>query len=213
MATRSLLATAVAVAAGLLLSGCPFACVEDRYAFQVGFQATPEQATLSVGDTLWLEAHTPTSLHDTNTGSTVDFSGADLVVSMRISALTPDSATLLDAAHYFDFLVVEGEPRRRDDWQEERFPNTARNFAFSEIKGDYRFRGALVARQAGSYLLALTGGGGAYRRQKGSCQRASFTYLFTNADRHLEDLQRYYYQGVAIPERDQITAYGFRVLE
>ncbi|MGB3618231.1 MAG: hypothetical protein WBA12_08930, partial [Catalinimonas sp.] len=87
MATRSLLTTAAAVAAGLLLSGCPFACVEDRYAFQVGFQAAPAAGVLAVGDTLWLAAHTPTSLYDNNTARTVDFSGADLVVSMTILQL------------------------------------------------------------------------------------------------------------------------------
>lgn len=213
MATR-LLTSVLAVTASLLLSGCPFECVEDRYAFEVGFAAAPEAGVLAVGDTLWLAAHTPTSLYDNNTARTVDFSGADLVVSMTILQLdSTASFALVDAAHHFDFLVVKGEPRRRDDWQEERFPNTARNFAFTEIEGDYRFRGALVAKQAGSYVLGLTGGGGVYRRQKGSCQRASFAYLFANADRHLEDYQEIYNRGVAITPSVASASYGFVIME
>ena len=204
---------ALGITTCLLLSGCPFECVEDSYAFQVNFRATPEQGVLAVGDTLWLEAQVPIRPQDVSTGQTVPYGGVDLVSSITIFEVTTDTLGIADAAHRFEFLIKEGQSRRRDDWEEERNPNRSRNYAFVENDSTYRFRGGLVAQRPGWYAIGLTGARSVYRKEGRRCHRASFAFVITNEDKHLEALQRYYYKGYPIPPSDMVGVYGFEVVE
>lgn len=72
----------------LIATSCGKDCLGSMYSFNTKAKVYPDKDSIAIGDTIWLEVNTPTSLPDITSGKTVDYSdAANLGIAIQLSSL------------------------------------------------------------------------------------------------------------------------------
>lgn len=79
---------------------------ESIYGFALGIKAYPAKGSISVGDTVWLEVSSPTTLQDVRTGRMIDYSGAaNLGTAIGIADCTSKDRINSEGIQFFKFSL------------------------------------------------------------------------------------------------------------
>jgi hypothetical protein len=185
---------------------CNRECIDNSFGFVVQVNVTPNKDSLNIGDTLWLESVTPSTMVDLNSNKEIIFDHAsNLGGGMRVGELLAAN-NMADAVNNFDFVISKG-----DASNVEREPNRSKSFKYLEEKGLYELKIGIVCRKKGIYGLFLSAASNVYSPRYGSCGRATIYLKFKNANKHIQYLQDTYYSGYVIPDAVIESSYCFRV--
>ncbi len=181
-------------------------CSDNIYSFNSdSAKVYPDKDSIQVGDTLWLEASTPTTVKDSTTGKTVDYANAEnmgIAISMLLfnenSTSNPNPTYGLSD---FDFAIKEGSYYTSNQY--------ANNYLYDEANGYYNFKIAVIAHQTGLYALSISDAINVYRKDD-KCTKASFSITFQQTDQHLY-LYQNLYPNQEISEYERTHLYCFKV--
>lgn len=182
-------------------------CANTVYSFRIAAQAYPDQDSIPIGDTVWLDISSPTSLTDLSSNKTVDYSGAEnLANALSFDVFTGGSVSnpgTAYAASNFRYFLKMGTPVNNS------FVERIREYLFSESNGMFRFQLAIIPIVKGTYFLGISDGVNVYR-QSDKCTKANFEISFQNTNQHL-----YLYQnnrpGYVINDYEKKHGYCFKV--
>lgn len=154
-------------------------CHNTYYNFELGIMAYPDRESIAVGDTLWLEVSSPTTLEDKNTGRLIDYSGAaNLGSAIAFQRLSGTNQFSTKAANQFDYKLVLGKETSNAD------PELLREYLFGEERGRYGFKLAVIAKEPGTYRLFFSNATSVFRKGD-ECTKAAFELNFTNTNQHV----------------------------
>lgn len=174
------------------LMGCPVECLSPQYRFGATVHISPEAEVLAVGDTVWIDSTTPTTMRDLQTGKDVAFANADnFGTAIRIAELRASSDTLLDAVNRFRYFALMG----RAFTDPKLHPNRSLGCYYAQVGSEYRLRLGLVCQRAGIYGLFISSAVNVTQQGKTVCDGANIGLSFDNADKHLSYLQNLYYKS------------------
>ncbi|MEO6638536.1 MAG: hypothetical protein ABIN25_09675 [Ginsengibacter sp.] len=54
-----------------------FGCANMVYNFEIGVKTSPNNDTINIGDTIWFEINSPSTLKDQNTNQLINYSGVE----------------------------------------------------------------------------------------------------------------------------------------
>ena len=109
----------------------------------MGIKAYPNQDSIHVGDTVWIEVNEPTTLRDAFSGKMIDYSGtANLgsVISFQAYSSITGQFTV-NAANKFDFVVAKGTQVTSMD------ESLDRQYIFKEENQRNVFKLAIIAKE------------------------------------------------------------------
>ncbi len=183
-------------------------CSQVIYSFSINSKAFPDNDSIFINDTIWIEINCPSSLFDKITQSTVTFSEAqNLGTVIRLhkfiggDVLNPG---VVGAAEDFEFKIIEGSPVSNSI-----NTSTNREFLFTEIQNSYKFKVGVVPKSQGIFSLALLDAANVYTK-KNKCDKAGFSITFANTNQHL-----YFYEqnrpGYTPNEYERTHMYCFKV--
>ena len=162
-------------------------CAENVYSFELDIKAYPDKDSINVGDTIWLEVNSPTTLKDFRSGSMVDYSGAkNLGTAIGIAELISVNVTNTEGNSFFKYNIVTGTELPRSD------SNRFREFNFAEVNQKYQFKLALIPLKKGIFKLFISNAANVYRKNDG-CTKAGFGISFKDTDQH------FYFNEVSFP--------------
>jgi hypothetical protein len=155
-----------------------FDCAENVYSFGLGIRAYPDKDSIHVGDTVWFEINEPTTLKDLQSGTDVDYSGAENLGSfVSFSELVNADPKWIDAASKFSFKLNQGS-----DVTSANF-GLGREYIFDERNGRYVFKLGIIPKQNGIFSILFSNAANVYRNNN-KCPKASFGLNFVNTDQH-----------------------------
>jgi len=181
-------------------------CADNVYSFKSeGARAYPDNDSLNIGDTLWLEASVPTNLKDSISSAMVNYSGAEnmgiaiALLSFHSGSVNdPGSSYVMDS---FDFVVKTGILVTSDQF--------ANNYEYFETNNSYNFKLGVIPKRIGIYAVSISDAINVFRKSD-KCSKANFYLNFTNTDQHL-----YFYQnsrpGYIISNYEREHLYCFKV--
>lgn len=153
-------------------------CAENIYSFEIGVKAYPDNETMNVGDTLWLEINEPTTLSDTRTGRSIDYSNAEnLSSNLGFSKLNESVPKWEDAADEFNYLLSEGSEIGPIS------PSLQREYRFAEKSGKYTLKVGIIPKSQGIFNVVFGNAANVYRTSD-RCTKAAFTINFKETDQH-----------------------------
>ena len=182
-------------------------CFGAKYSFSVNVKAYPNNDSIRIGDTIWIELNEPVSLTDHTSGNNINYSGAEnLGMGITIDEFVGGSVNepgTVPAATKFYFQLEMGSPIQNT------LVERVRSFNFSETQGNYRFKVGIVPKQKGIYGVAISNAANVYRNND-KCTKANFNIIFANTNQHL-----YFYEsnrpGYTISEYEKTHLYCFKV--
>jgi len=155
-----------------------FNCAENVYGFDLGIKAYPDKDSINVGDTLWLEVNSPTTLKDFRSGSMVDYSGAEnlgsFIAFSKVEGATPK---WVDAANKFNYKLIYGQDVTRSHFE------LGHEYTFIERNKQFQFLLAIIPKEKGTFRLGFSNAANVYR-QKDKCTKANFNLNFKNTNQH-----------------------------
>lgn len=183
-------------------------CRETIFSFTTNIEAFPDNDSLSINDTIWLEFEAPTNLVDNVTGNTINYSGAinlgtDISFDQFVGGSVNNPGTI-PAVNAFDYRLITGI-----FIPDNVVPDRNKDYKFEEIAGIYRFKLGIVPKRAGVYSLAIGNAVNVYRSNQ-ECDKAAFQITFANTNQHL-----YFYEqnrpGYTPSEYERTHMYCFKV--
>ena len=195
----------IIVIASFAFSSCFKNCSDTSYAFDTEAKVYPDKDSIRVGDTLWIEVTTPTTLIDNLSGKKVDYSGAEnMGAAIQISSFHSGSieqtgaSYALDSFHYYLF---RGSIYTTD--------MQASNYLYIETSGNYIFKLAIICERVGTYGVSISDAVNVFRK-KDKCSKATYAMQITNTDQHM-----YLYQnsrpGYEASDYEKKHVYFFKV--
>ena len=182
-------------------------CTNTVYSFKIGTKAYPDRDSVHIGDTIWIEINSPTSLTDIASNKTTDYRGAsNLGTAISFDIFTggsiSDPGTAYAAADFNYYLSI-GNPINNS------FVDRIREYSFLESNNMFRFKLAVIPKMKGIYGIGISNAVNVYR-QSDKCSKANFEIDFENTNQHL-----YLYQnnrpGYVINDYEQKHVYCFKV--
>lgn len=154
-------------------------CSGSVYSFALGLKAYPDQDSLHIGDTIWLEVDALTTLTDLQTGQEIDYSGAaNLGSAIAFQALSRETGQFtIDAVEKFNFILIYGREIGN------RSPSLYKGYNFAEVNGRYVFKLGLIPKEKGIFGLIFSNADNVYRKTD-NCTKASFGLTFKNTNQH-----------------------------
>ena len=188
--------------------GCPTECIDPAYEFRATAHVRPEAESLTVGDTLWIESSTSTTMRDRNSGQDIPFgNAANFGTTTRVAELKAESDTLLDAVNRFTYFALAGKAYTVAKL------HPARSLAcdYAQVGNQYKLQLGLVCRQKGIFSLFIGDAVNVRQQGKTVCQGANIQLGFDNADKHTHYLQDLYFKTYPIEEATKQSSYCFAV--
>ena len=154
-----------------------FGCDEIVYDFQIGVKAHPDQDSINIGDTIWLEVNTPTTLKDTVSNKIIDYSDAANLGSAIGFAKFLNKDSVVFAANSFDYILLQGQSVNN--------PNITkiREYLFIQENSNYLFKLAVIPKEVGIYLIGFSDADNVYRKSD-KCTKAFFKINFIQTNQH-----------------------------
>lgn len=184
-----------------------FGCANNVYSFKASAEASPDKDSIHIGDTIWIRSNISTKLVDQVSGQIIDYRNAsNLSQSIQLLKLVGGDFSnpgAIYAANNFTYSAFAGTQIN------DPFSEGQRSFSFMEQNSVYKLSVAIVARDTGTYLLAISDAVNVSRLTD-KCTRANYGFYFENTNQHL-----YFNQnnrpGYAISSYEQTHAYCFKV--
>ena len=184
---------------------CVKNCSDTSYSFDINARIFPDEDSISIGDTIWIEASSPTTLTDKLSGEEVDYGGAtNMGIAIQIVSFHGGSVSNTGAFHVLDsfhYVLVNGQLTAQDD--------NAINYLYDAVDNSYKFKLGIIGERTGTYGLSVSDAINVYR-QKDKCSKATYTMQITDTDQHL-----YLYQnsrpGYEISSYEMTHVYCFKV--
>lgn len=154
-------------------------CANTMYSFQFDIKAYPNEDSILLGDTVWVEIDEPTTLKDAFSGNMIDYgSAANLgtVISFQAYSSLTGQFTV-NAANKFDFMISKG--KRVSSMDE----NVDREYLFNEENQHYVFRLGIIAKEKGVFRFLISNAANVYRIND-RCTKAAFAMYFKNINQH-----------------------------
>lgn len=169
-----------------------FGCSENVYSFALGIKAFPDNDSLNVGDTIWLEVNEPTTLKDAQTGRMIDYSrAANLGTAIGIAELISVNTVNIEGNSFFKFSLLSGNEIIRPD------TNKFREYEFAEINNSYKLKIGITALKKGIYKMFISNAANVFRTND-KCTKANFLINFIATNQHLY-FNEIVLPGVALP--------------
>ena len=158
-------------------------CSQTIYTFETNSKAFPDNDSIFIYDTIWVEVTCPTVLLDKISQKAINFSGAEnLGTVIRChkfiggDLLNPG---VIGAAEDFNFVLIQGSslPNSIN-------PSTNRAFLFNETINSYTFKVGIVPKESGIFSIAVLDAANVYTKQN-KCDKAGFSITFANTNQHL----------------------------
>lgn len=182
-------------------------CANADYSFKASVGAYPDRDSIHIGDTIWIKSNIPGSLVDQISSQTIDYSNANnLSLSVQVLKFTGGSINNPGASYsanrfsYFPFIGTQiNDP----------FIEGQRTFSFLEQNYFYNLLIAIVPKERGIYLMAISNAVNVYRKSD-KCTKANYEINFENTNQHL-----FFYQnnrpGYNINGYEKMHSYCFKV--
>ena len=205
---KSRLATLILLSILVINSGCPKPCIEANLSFSVHSQIIPDNDSMHIGDTVYLESSFPTQLTEQSTGQLMDYSNSTGIGStLAVSSLPLGDTIAQDAVFDFDYISVNG--RIYNDRSIPR-PDGVQQVSYEETNGNYTLKVGLIAKKKGNYILGIGDGLSNGRKKSKNCEKASFNITLINTDQHFY-LIKNWYPNVVIGGYGKMRVYYFKV--
>lgn len=153
------------------------ACANTVYSFEMGARAYPDRDNIFMGDTLWIEINTPTSLTDIATNNVIDYGGAENLGSAIGFAQYSGKDTIIDAANFFDYYLIAGVQVNNPQ------VSKIREYLFVQRNNNYAFKLGIIPKQKGVFGIGFSNAANVYRNFD-KCTKASFQLFFENTHQH-----------------------------
>ena len=165
-------------------------CTETVYNFELGIQAYPDNDSINIGDTIWLEVNVPTTFTDIQTGRAIDYSNAaNLGSAIGLIELLGNSNSR-ESANDFSYFLAKGRSINNPN------QNLIREYSFEELNSKYIFKLGVIPAKTGVYRISVSDAANVYR-QEDKCTEASFRINFKSTNQHLYYNEQNY--GVVVP--------------
>jgi len=163
-------------------------CRETVYSFESGIKAYPDQDSINIGDTLWLEVNQTVNLKDLQTNETVNYSNAsNFGTALSFAQLMSVDSTNDKVASKFRYVLIYGNEIQRED------KIKYREYNFYELNGYYRFKLGLIPNEKGIFKLFISNSNNVLRTND-NCTKANFQIDFIDTDQH------FYLNKVSFPD-------------
>ena len=181
MATKFLTLSVIAVIAVIsTFSTCKkggLGCANTVYFFQIGVKSFPNYDSIHIGDTLWFDINSTSTLEDSVSKKMIDYSnaenlGSDIAIEKIINA-----TTFIGSVQSFNYLLIKGKEVQSSN------SNLIKDYIFSEQAGYYIFKLGLVAKETGTFTAVFGNAANVYRSSD-KCTKASFEINFENTNQH-----------------------------
>lgn len=161
-------------------------CANTVYNFQIGVKAYPDKDSIQIGDTIWIEINSPTSLTDLISNKLVNYSGAKNLGSaisfVRFIGGSVSNPGAVYSADDFTYYLETGKQVNNS------FVEGIREYLFLENNNFFEFKLAIIPQQKGIYSIGISDAANVYR-QSDKCTKAHFEIVFFNTSQHLYFLQ------------------------
>lgn len=160
-------------------------CVDAQFGFAITNKIYPDNDSIQVGDTIWVEVDVPVKLSDLRTNKEVDYSGAmnlgTAVQFLKLGKGNAQAGNATEAAVAFKTVLVLGDVV---DNSGTPFSKKVKEFLFKEINGRYRFKVGFIALEMGDFVIG-PGNAAGVARFSDKCTKASFNITIADTDQHL----------------------------
>lgn len=184
------------------------ACIDNGYSFKIGAKVFPDKDSINVGDTIWIEITTPTSLIDITSNKIINYSGAlNFDNSFSFGKFTGDGSFSDPGAIYSanDFITNAVEGHRVDNPATEGF----REFSFLENNNLYKLKVAIIPKKIGIYAIGISDGVNV-NRESDKCTKSNFSVSIENTNQHFYFLENNR-PGYVISSYERTHMYCFKV--
>lgn len=152
-------------------------CARTVYNFQMEIQAYPDNSSIKIDDTLWLEINAPTSLPDITKGKTVDYSGSKNLGTAIGFGQFFGKDSIKDAANLFEYKLINGREVNNP------FTTKIREYLFDEQNGRYIFKLGIIPKEKGIFGIGFSNAANVFRKTD-NCTKANFEMDFANTVQH-----------------------------
>jgi hypothetical protein len=162
-------------------------CHEAIYSFEATYSIFPDKDSIQIGDTIWLQLSTLTTLNSLFTNQVVDYSGAvnfgTAVGYAKLIGGDMYNPGSVPAADSFNYKLIKGIN------QQSAKQDQVRNFLFVEENGMYVFKLGIIPKAKGLFALGPGNAVNVYTN-KNKCDKANFNLTFKNTNQHLYFLEQ-----------------------
>ena len=154
-------------------------CTESTYSFNVDAKVYPDKDSISIGDTIWVEINSPTTLTD-QFNTPIDYSNANNLGTVMgfVKVINISPIQLEDAVNDFKFTLISGNEIPSVN------PQLLKEYNFQESGGRYIFKLAIIPKGSGTFSFNLENAANVMRKGS-SCPKAAFNFLLKNTtDQH-----------------------------
>lgn len=154
-----------------------FGCSNNIYNFNINVIAYPDNAKLSVGDTIWLEINSPKDFIDLPSNVKINYANAANLGSAIGFGEFIGKDSVLEAANFFDYILKQGIKVNN--------PSTSkiREYLFIEDQDKYLFRLGIIPKKPGIFGIGFSNAANVYRKND-KCTKAGFLINFKNTKQH-----------------------------
>lgn len=180
MATKpSVIATILIIAVVSIQNTCQkksLDCANTKYSFQIGARVYPEARNINIGDTLWLDISSPTSLTDISFNKILDYSGASNLGTVFGLDEISNKDSFVVGLNFFDYSLVDGKP--------ESTPLLYNKvYSFVEKNSKYLFKLGIIPKQKVVLSLGISDPTNVYGSSD-YCAKARFIINIENKEHH-----------------------------
>ncbi len=154
-------------------------CANSTYSFEIDARVYPDNDTVTIGDTIWIEINSSDTFTDQKTNEQVDFSNANnLGTDMGFDKLVNSSPIELEGAvDSFNFVLISGIE------ETSRNPSLIKNYLIIDNNNRYHFKLAIVPKSSGTFSFNLGNFTGVYRNDD-PCPKADFYTKLIETNQH-----------------------------
>lgn len=152
-------------------------CANTVYYFKIGAKIYPDKEIINLGDTLWIEIISPTSLRDIYTDKIVDYAGAANLGSAIGFGKFTDTNAIADAANSFQYILKTGTSVSNS------FTFKIREYLFAQQGQNYFFKLGLIPHERGVFGFGFSNAANVYRVSD-NCTKALIAIEVENTHQH-----------------------------
>lgn len=165
-------------------------CDSNVYSFNINATVRPDQDSINVNDTIWIELSESVNLKDNASGNTINYSNAEnLGTAIGFTELLGNSQDR-NAANEFNYMLLSGKEVGNSN------VNLFREYIFDQINSSFVFKLGIIPKRRGVFRISLSSATNVFRKGD-KCTKASFTLNFKETNQHLYYNEWNY--GVSVP--------------
>jgi hypothetical protein len=162
-------------------------CTEVIYNFECRLQIYPDDDSIKINDTIWLDMNVPKKLKDYISGEEIDYSQAENFGSaIRFVELIDGTIPELGvkpAVDSFEFKLAIGQQIPSI------LPKQVNQYIFQELQNTYNFKLGIIAKKKGIYGIGIGNAANVFRRND-KCTKANFSIKLINTNNHIYYLEQ-----------------------